>query len=197
VRTLLAVMLIASPLAAAQERRWEFRATLDDKPLGYHRFVLRELSGERHGEREMVSSARFEVRFLGFVVYRYAHDAIERWKGDCLTSLKALTDDNGERSTVELAPRACAMTFAYWNPKILERAELWNAQTGKPEKVQVEALGADGIPVRGETLIARRYRLSGARHPIELWYSAQGEWLALESRLDQGRLRYRLERQTP
>jgi hypothetical protein len=192
---LLTVLVVASPLAAAQERRWEFRATLDDKPLGYHRFVLREPSGDPAGERELVSSARFEVRFLGFTVYRYAHDATERWRGDCLVSLKARTDDNGERSTVDLAPRTCAMSFAYWNPKILERTELWNAQTGKAEKVQVSALGADWIPVRGETLVARRYQLSGPRHPIELWYSAHCEWLALESRLDQGRLRYRLERQ--
>jgi hypothetical protein len=185
VKALLTALVMASPLAAAQERRWEFRATLDDKPLGYHRFVLRERGGERDGERELTSTARFEVRFLGFAVYRYAHDATERWKGDCLVSLKATTDDNGERSAVELAPPGCAMSFAYWNRKILERSELWNAQTGTAEKVRVEPLGAG------------RYRLSGPKHPIELWYSAQGEWLALESQLDKGRLRYRLERQTP
>lgn len=177
-RTLLAVALLASLPAHAQSRTWDFRVFLDEKPVGHHRFTLRE----NGAEREMAISARFDVKFLGFSVYRYAHDATEQWKGDCLVQLNAQTDDNGERSTVERTPQGCAMSFAYWNPLILKRAELLNAQTGVLETVSVAPLGEG------------RYRISGTKHPIDLWYSPDGQWLALESPLASGRrLRYQLQ----
>jgi hypothetical protein len=178
VRTLLAAALLASLPALAQSRTWDFRVYLDEKPVGHHRFTL----SEKGAERELTISARFDVKFLGFSVYRYAHDATEHWKGDCLVRLTAQTDDNGERSVVERAPQGCTMSFAYWNPLILKRAELLNAQTGEIETVSVAALG-DG-----------RYRITGPKHPIDLWYSSDGQWLALESPLASGRrLRYQLQ----
>ena len=48
--------------------------------------------------------------------------------------------------------------------------------------------------VRGGRVMARRYRIDGAGNPIDLWYSANDEWLALESAVAGGRrLRYTLD----
>ena len=180
--------------AAAQEARvWDFRVYLDNTAIGTHRFTLRQ-QGE---ERELASEARFDVKLLFFTAYRYAHQASERWRGDCLTALNSRTDDNGTPFAVtreRAALQGCVMSFAYWNPQILRQSRLLNAQTGEHEAVAISALGDDRIAVRGAQVPARRYRISGPKNPIELWYSADGDWLALASTLEGGRrLQYRLE----
>ena len=201
----IALLFAASAQGAPEPRVWDFRVYLDDAAIGHHRFTLRETGAER----ELTNEARFDVKVLGFSAYRYAHDATERWRGHCLSALTARTDDNGERSAVNASrsgdrlavsgPRApeplpgCVMTFAYWNPAILRESRLLNAQTGDYESVRVANMGEERIAVKGVQVVATRYRITGSKHPIDLWYSAQQEWLQLDSTLDSGRrLRYRL-----
>lgn len=200
-----ALLLVTAPANSAEPLRWNFRVYLDDAPIGHHRFTLRETASMR----ELTSEARFTVKILGIQAYRYAHNATERWRGGCLAGLSARTDDNGEPSDVN-ASRAgerltvsgnrtpeplsgCVMTFAYWNPAILRESRLLNAQTGEYEAVRVALVGEETITVKGAPVPATRYRITGSKHPIDLWYSMQNEWLQLESTLTGGRrLRYRL-----
>ena len=202
----LSAMAVTAPVQAAGEPRvWDFRAYLDDAPIGYHRFTLRE----QGDGRELKSESRFEVKVLFVTAYRYAHDATEQWRGNCLDSMTARTDDNGDRPTVDakmengqlavirsggsLSIGGCVMSFAYWNPQMLRQARLLNAQTGEFETVKISALGDDNIVVRGAAVAAKRYRITGPKNPIDLWYSQSDEWLALESAVAGGRrLRYRL-----
>ena len=200
-------LLVMAPAArsAQQGRDWDFRVYLEDALIGHHRYTLHE----QGPARELTNEARFAVRVLGFTAYRYAHDARERWQNGCLAALTARTDDNGERLSVEATREGdrlavttargrstlegCVMTFAYWNPAILNESRLLNAQTGEHEAVRVARLGEERIAVRGAQVSAARYRISGSKHPIDLWYSAEREWLALESTVQGGRrLRYQL-----
>jgi hypothetical protein len=184
---------------------WNFRAFLDDSPIGYHRFTLLD----QGATRELRSETRFEVKVLFITAYRYSHDATEHWRGDCLESLKARTDDNGEPTAVDAVSAGdglmvetskgremlsgCVMSFAYWNPQILRQLRLLNAQTGTFETAKIAALGEETISVRGARVSAKRYRITGPKNPIDLWYSATDEWLALESTVAGGRrLRYTL-----
>ncbi len=200
-----AVLLACAPASAAEPRTWSFRVYLDDAPIGHHRFALRETASMR----ELTSEARFNVKILGINAYRYAHNATERWRGGCLNGLTARTDENGEPTEVN-ASRAgdrltvsgtrppeplsgCVMTFAYWNPAILRESRLLNAQTGEYEAVRVALIGDETITVKGAAVTATRYRVTGSKHPIDLWYSPDLEWLQLESTVSGGRkLRYRL-----
>ena len=155
-----------------------FAVFLDGEPVGSHRFELTE----QDGERRLSSVARFDVKLLGVPVYRYRHEATEQWRGDCLARITSRTVDGSETFAVDQMPEGCAMSYAYWNRRILEQKALLNSQTGKLEPVRVDSLGEG------------RYRISGARYPIELRYSPQGEWLALESIVAGGRrLSYRLQ----
>jgi len=198
--------LTTIPLHAQATSEWRFTAYLDDKPIGYHRFAL----SEENGERRLVSEARFDVKFLFVSAYRYAHDNREYWHGDCLARIEAVTDANGKNYRVrgrltndefevdtgreQTALPACVMSFAYWNPQFLQQPRLLNAQNGEYLDVSVRDLGADTITVRGTEQPARRYRLEARGFQIELWYSLQREWLALDSITESGkRLRYRLE----
>ncbi|MBM3345981.1 MAG: hypothetical protein FJY55_05715 [Betaproteobacteria bacterium] len=190
---------------------WNFRVFLDEKPIGRHSFMLRR-EGE---ESELRSEARFEVKLLFVTAYRYAHQAVERWRGNCLAALTASTDDDGKRQSVEVRGRAdaagggplhvvrreggqplpgCVMTYAYWNPDVLQQSRLLNAQTGEWDPVRISDAGEERIEVRGVSVPARRYRIAGPQQPIDLWYSAGREWLALESTVAGGRrLKYRIE----
>jgi hypothetical protein len=200
-----AAVLAVCAFAAEQPRVWNFQAFLDDKPIGHHHFTL---TGDG-ASAELKSETRFEVKILFITAYRYVHDASEHWQGNCLSGLSARTDDNGESSAVDAvlnsgrllvttaksreALPGCMMSFAYWNPQMLRQSRLLNAQTGKFEAVNIALLPEELITVRGTSVTAKRFRITGPKHPIDLWYSTSGEWLALESILEGGRrLRYSL-----
>jgi hypothetical protein len=195
---------LPTPAAAAASREWHFRVTLDGRAIGDHRFTL----SEEGAMRRIVSEAQFRVRILFVDAYRYRHRAEEQWRGECLERLEAATDDDGKKSIVqgeqsgdsfELKRAAattklgeCVQTFAYWNPKILEAQRLLNPQTGEYVPIQVLAIGAE--PLAGHAS-ANRYRLigreGGKRLEIDVWYSDDRDWLALESLTPGGhRLRY-------
>jgi hypothetical protein len=185
---LIAALLLAATAAAAETRAWNFRVFLDEREIGWHSFTL----NERGAERELRSEARFAVKLLSLTAYRYEHQATERWLDGCLRELVARTDDNGERDAVDWRGTGggCDMSFAYWNPQILQARRLLNAQTGESVPVSVGELGEQTIEVRGQSVKAQRYRLSGPGLQIDLWF-AGSEWLALESAAKGGRrLRY-------
>jgi hypothetical protein len=201
-----ALLTLSCAAAMANTRTWEFQVFLDDAAIGHHNFVV----NEKGAERELVTNARFNVKLLFINAYRYVHDASERWRGNCLASLDARTDDNGKQSAVladqhggrirVASPRGrevldgCVMSFAYWNPEILRQTHLLNSQTGQHEAVTIAAMGEEKITVRGVPVQAMRYRITGPKNPIDLWYGADNDWLALQSTLDGGRrLRYLLK----
>jgi Family of unknown function (DUF6134) len=186
---------------------WNFRVLLDGKPIGTHRFTLTS----EGGQRVLKSVAAFDVKLLGFTAYRYRHEATEQWQGDCLAALTAKTDDDGKALTVKAqregesldlqGPKGkqrldgCVMSFAYWLPAMLKQSQLLNAQTGEYEKVKIEPLGDDKVEAQGKTVAAKHYRITGPEQPVELWYGADGDWLALESSVSGGKrkLTYRRE----
>jgi hypothetical protein len=186
----LLLLLGAAQAAASEARAWTFRVFLDDREIGQHSFTLR---GEGPA-RELRSEARFQVSLLGFTAYRYRHDATERWSGGCLRALASRTDDNGQALAVDWRADDddCAMSFAYWHPRILQGGNLLNAQTGRFVPVQISRQGEETIEVRGRAALSQRYRLTGPELSIDLWY-ADGDWVALESSAPgRRRLRYRL-----
>ncbi len=189
--------------AAAEEKEWHFNVFLDDAEIGYHRFRLIE----RGDGQRLESEARFNVKFLFFDAYSYRHENVEVWRGNCLRRIAAETNDNGEAFSVRGAVSndrfivatadgsvrlpQCVMTFAYWNPDFLGQSHLLNAQTGDYLGVTVTTRGVETITVRDQPVNAYRYLVEAKGFRIELWYSADNRWLALESTTEGGRrLRY-------
>ena len=190
---------------SAHAKEWAFNVAFGDKEIGQHTFTLTEHEG---GERELVSNANFDVKLLGIHVYSYLHTADEKWQGDCLTSLTAQTNDNGDITAIKgklgedgfalevgknrkLLP-TCAMTFAYWNPVYLTQSKLLNPQTGEWLDVKIKSLGNESIEVRGQQTASEHYRIEGPKLKIDVWYSPEHEWLALTSTVQQGVVSYKL-----
>lgn len=195
---------LALPAAGAGDG-WTFRVLLDGKPIGQHRFSL--LAASDGGGQTMLSEAAFTVRFLGVTLYRYQHRAVERWRDGCLQALSADTDDNGRRTSVSAgaqgdrfevstpqsqSAQGCVLSFAYWHPALRTQQRLLNAQTGRIEPVRIAALGDGTLELGERRIAATQWRISGLPQPIDVWYSAQGDWLGLDTRVDGGRtLSYR------
>jgi hypothetical protein len=202
--------LALPPAALAQapvpaQRVFEFDVNLDKRPIGTHRFTV---SRQPDGTADIRSNATFDVKLLGITAYRYRHQAAEQWKSGCLTSIDATTLDNGRSLKVTGLKRedrfhldqpaltplpACVAAYAYWDRDLLLRQEaLLNPQTGKLDPLRVEPLGRETLELHGQSVAAERYRLHAAQNIIDLWYSARGDWLRLESTTGSRRLIYRL-----
>ncbi len=205
---LAALLLFALPAWAEPTKAWPFKGYLDDTEIGHHRFELLQ----RGAEQEIRSRARFDVKVLLLTVYSYRHENVERWRDDCLASLASSTNDNGEQITVRAQAQpgvlrvqvngtpaeyaeTCAMSFAYWNPAFLRATRLLHPQTGERVAVRIVRSGTEPLQVGDQTIASQRYTLHGPDLRIDLFYSEQGEWLALDAPTRNGRtLRYRLER---
>lgn len=192
----LAWLLALATSAMAQDHGiesgdWDFVATLDGKPIGSHRFSVTGPAGSRRVE----SRAQFTVRLLGIPVYRYRHQAEERWQGDCLRELRADTDDDGQaRQVAQRFEDDCLMAYAYWNPRLVRQARLVDPQTGRAGAARFEPLPEAAIEVRGRPVAARGWRLLADQQRITVWYAAaDGRWIGLDAEARGGRrLSYRL-----
>lgn len=210
VATLGAAASVAAPVAQPQasgdgQREWQFRVLLDGDEIGYHRFEL----SQQDGLFRLRSEAEFKVRFLFFDAYSYRHVNEEIWRDDCLQRIDARTRVNGDAIEVrgergeegfvvatreqEQVLAECVMSFAYWNPEFLDQERLLNSQTGEYQPVSIQPVGEEQLRIRGEMVEAIRYSLDADKLDMDLWYTPDRQWLALESETKSGRmLRYEL-----
>ena len=181
-------------------KEWAFDVFLDKNKIGQHVFKLNE-------SNELTSTAKFNIKVLFINAYQYDHKASEQWQGDCLSSLESHTLENKVETNikaklsgqefsvddgkVEQKLPACTMTFAYWNPKIIQQTKLLNPQNGEWLDTKFTNLGTETIDVKNKKVEASHYKLDGSLNgkdklKIELWYSANNEWLALKSITPEG-----------
>lgn len=194
---LITVNLFALSVAA---KEWAFDVYLDKTKIGQHTFKLDEYS-------ELTSKANFKVKILLFNAYQYDHLAIERWQGDCLVNLESNTIEDSVVTKIKATQTVkylnvndgqkvkdlplCSMTFAYWNPKILQQSHLLNPQNAEWLDTKITKIGRENIDVKGQIIEATHYKLDGSlagakKLNIELWYTAENEWVALKSTTTEG-----------
>ena len=192
--------LLPVQAGAMAEQQWRFRVYLDDKEIGHHHFTL-----TRTGSNERLETrADFRVTLLKIPFFTYRHDNVEQWNDDCLQSIRSSTDQNGNEFSVEGRATergfvlrtgngeqtlpACISTFAYWDRQFLRRDRLLNSQTGEYLDVEIDYLGETPLPATQAEMLAHHYRLTARDLEIEVWYSNEDRWLALQSTTRGGRL---------
>jgi len=191
--------------AMGESKSWRFDVYLDDKYIGEQEFIV-----DYGRDKTTVDiSASFDVKFLFFNAYQYRHKNEEIWKGQCLHSIRASTDDNGtdyivngnrvdnnfvvtsndKKSTLN----GCIHSFSYWDKNIVEKTQLLNSQTGELENITVTNKGLNEILLHNKSVSAEHYILQTKSFELDLWYSSQGEWLSLRSKTEDGNiLNYKL-----
>ncbi|HSF71004.1 MAG TPA: DUF6134 family protein [Methylotenera sp.] len=190
-------LLLATPLLQAKE--WAFDVYLDKNKIGTHTFTL--------SDNTLTSKANFNVKVLFINAYKYDHSAKEQWAGDCLNALEANTIENKivtkvngkldggafniKNGNQEQALPACVMTFAYWNPKILQQSKLLNPQNAEYLDTTITKLGDAKTEVKGKPTDTMHYKITGAlkgvkKLNIELWYNQDNDWVALKSVTPEG-----------
>ena len=209
-RNAVIVVAVAAALASASSagtvtnvRSWHFDVLLDGKRIGDHEFLLTD-----HGQQqELRTRASFRVSVLLLPLYRYEHWTRELWRDGCLLQIDARTRENGAELSVKgersgdifevRGPEGiaqldgCVKSFAYWEPAIVRERRLLNAQTGVYETVTVSSMGSEILAVSGRQIAAERHSLRAGKFTIDVWYSSDGDWVALESVTPEGRkLRY-------
>lgn len=191
------------------EENLAFNVYLNDTLIGNHEVSI----SRKNGTKSVVTEADFEVRFMFVPVYSYNHESREFWKDGCLEKIRTTTNDNGDEYYIKTSQsgnalqiqtnkgpqllQGCVRTYAYWDPELLNSERLLNTQTGEYQQVSVADHGMNTLTVNGITYQARKYRLVTEDTTIDLWYSRDMRWLALETETKSGdRLRYLPEVQT-
>ena len=187
------------------QKSYNFKVFLDDDEIGVQRFFV-----SSEGTRSQIEvKARFDVTYFLIPFYSYRHTNSETWEGNCLKEIRAETNDNGESFFVrgtrqdgqtQLQTHAgksslegCVKTFAYWNLTLLQSDQLLNSQTGELQPVQISMVGKETISVRGVPTDTEHHRIVSDKFTIDLWYTMNHEWVALQSTTkDGGTLRYQL-----
>jgi hypothetical protein len=190
----------------AEAQSWNFDVSMEGKPIGTHQFVLSE---KENNQQILKSEAKFNIKILSISFFKYHHQANETWENNCLKKLEAKTQENSkitvvkgvqEKSSFKLSsPNStemnaeCVMSFAYWNPKILQQKKLINPQTGDYLSTNISALGQEVILAKGQSVKAEHYKIDTAKFKIDIWYGQDNEWLALKSLTEDGRIDYALK----
>ncbi len=196
----------AAPARPATQEIYDFKVLLDDEEIGTQRFAV-----SAEGDRTRIQvDASFDVKFWLFTAYSYRHTNVEVWQGECLREMQAKTNDNGDKFFVrgryengrlklethdgQKTFDGCVKTYAYWNPDWFRDSRLLNSQTGELQPVEITTVGEETITVRGKPTRTEHRRIKSEKFTIDLWYTEQREWVALQSTTSKGaKLFYRLQ----
>ena len=201
------LLYTSASVAAVDE--YNFQAWIDDRVVGNHQFTVTK-SGEA---TTVAANARFSIKLLFVKLFDYEHTVEEHWQGDCLISVDAMTTSNGKTNNISgskeqdaanlarefvlttddgdrqpLPDSSCTGTFAYWDLKKITKPSLLNPQTGELLDASLEKVEASTIP--NTNIVATSYRLNTEMGAIQLWYGADEEWLALQSKVNKRTLTY-------
>ncbi|MDP1873276.1 DUF6134 family protein [Phenylobacterium sp.] len=153
------------------------------------------------GVTTVSTEVEMRVRLGPIPVFRYAHTATERWRGDSFASLTTRTETNGKVEQVEaeasasgvaiegpggrLAAPASAAPLTHWNTAAFARP-LFNPQLGKLMRIRATRVGADSVQLaNGQSVPATRWTLRGEAE-IDNWYDSTGAWAGLRGKLEDG-----------
>ena len=186
---------------------WRFKVFYDDTEIGEHIFKISSMQNKTN----VTIVADFNVKIFFINAYNYQHTNYETWNGECLSSIYSSTDDNGEQQYVKGQAEKdnfivktvsgdntlndkCIKSFSYWDIEILKSKQLLNSQTGELTPVDISFISNEELIIKGIPTKTKRYALKTTEFTIDLWYSDNNEWVALNSTTADGtNLRYQIQ----
>jgi hypothetical protein len=173
-----------------------FNVYRNDSLIGYHNLDFYE----RDGLIESKIAIKFEVTFLGFVVYEYLHKNHEKWMNNTLVFMEASTDKNGDlldckvnkkedqfkilgtNGDLTLDKKITPTTYWKFDQLITgEKNKVLNSQDCSYLNFEIKYLGDEMI--YDNSLKASRYKLLGKEFTgddvnIDIWYKDE-KWVKM------------------
>ena len=195
----LTLLLITTPsflLSNTTYDRLHFNVYRNDSLIGYHNLDFYE----KDGLVESKITIKFEVTFLGFVVYEYLHKNHEKWINNTLVFMEASTDANGDLLDCKVNKKENAFKIlgtngdftldkkitptTYWKFDQLitgEKNKVLNSQDCSYINFEIKYLGDEMI--YDNSLKASRYKLLGKEFTgddvnIDIWYKDK-KWVKM------------------
>ena len=202
----------ATPAFAACQSDWQdprsiygdslvFKVLRDGTPVGYHRVDFRDQGSD------VIVDTKFlvEIDFLFITAYRYKYESTEVWRDGCLAELRAITDDDGDRSSVNATGNGSGLLVTgpdggvvsaprlfptnHWNSGVIGSEKVLNTITGQVDDVQIVDRGASTVTARGETVTAQRFTYTGDLD-VDVWYDEEGRWVKMRFEKDGATIEY-------
>lgn len=184
------VGLLLPGAALAASRRLAFQVFRNGAKVGEHEMTF---SGDE-ANQTVSTDVDMVVKIGPVPVYKYKHNAVERWTAGKFTSIEATTNGNGkiQKTTARAMPGyvqitgskgvvrgpADAAPLSHWNQASFGKP-LFNQQEAKLLKVTCTKVKPGHWQIRGEA-------------EIDDFYDASGNWLALKGKLEDGsKIEYR------
>ena len=188
---LIILFLIITPsflLSKTTYDRLHFNVYRNDSKIGYHNLDFSSVNDYIESKIEI----KFEVTFLGFVVYDYFHKNHEKWEGDTLVSMNASTDKNGEllncsfskevnsskiqgtNGNLILENKITPTTYWYFDQLIVgKNRKVLNTQDCSFIDFKIEFIGDEMI--YNNSIMTSHYKLTGKEISgddvdIDIWY---------------------------
>ena len=182
--------LLIPGIALAAPSRLAFQVFRNGTRIGEHRMSF---TGDEQN-RTVTTDVDMVVKIGPVPVYKYRHNAVERWADGKWSSIEATTNGNGkiQKTSARAMPGyvqitgpkgsvrgpADAVPLSHWNQASFGKP-LFNQQEAKMLKVTCTRIGAGHWQIRGDA-------------EIDDFYDPSGAWLALKGKLEDGsRMEYR------
>lgn len=178
-------------VALAAPSRLAFQVFRNGTKVGEHHMAF---AGGPDGDQTVTTDVDMVVKVGPVPVYKYKHDAVERWSGGRFVSIDATTNGNGkiQKTSARALPGyvqitgpkgavrapADAVPLSHWNQASFGKP-LFNQQEAKMLKVTCTRVKPGQWQIRGEA-------------EIDDFYDASGNWTALKGKLEDGsKMEYR------
>ena len=174
----------------------KFNVYRNSSLIGFHNLSFSQIGDDIQAEIEI----KFEVTFLGFVVYDYYHKNIEVWSEDKLKTLDTFTDNNGEEllckvskskdqykisgSSIEILSDETLIPTSYWRNDLIKGVEkkTLNTQDCSTINFKIESLGEKMIynnKIKTDHYKLEGKELTGEDVIIDIWYDKFGRWVKM------------------
>ena len=212
--TLFSFLLFLIPVVSSTSDNLSllFHVYRDQSKIGIHEIAITD----KNSFTEVNIEIKFNINFLGFNIYKYTHNNIEKWSGNKLLSLDSKTDQNGTIMTCTLKEKDgkldisgtnnttslnnSVLPSSYWNSILVKgnkRLDILNTQDCSFISLNIKFLGNEKIynsELSADHFKLKGFEAGGSEVDIDLWYDESDNWVKMKFIKDESTIDYVLNK---
>jgi hypothetical protein len=185
------VMLAGAAAAEPSHETLKYTVVRKGEQIGTHTVEIRR----KDVETTVNIATQVAVKVAFITAYSFRQNNTERWVNGRLASLRAMTDNNGARSKLEvnagtqglriqadgksLSAPPETMPASLWNPALMKQSVAINTVDGSMMPLKITSKGVEELSTPSGPAKARRFNMQGV-FDQDLWYDEQGRLVQLK-----------------